>query len=73
MHARCHAFAQAKGLTAREEEVLLLIVSNRTNGEIQDELSVSKETVRTHRRNLYGKRGVHSRDELLEAIGLDWE
>lgn len=69
--AACHAFAQAKGLTAREEEVLLLIVANKTNGEIQNSLSVSKETVRTHRRNLYGKCDVHSRDELIEALGIE--
>jgi DNA-binding NarL/FixJ family response regulator len=51
-------------LTAREAEVLELLQSGRSNGEIAHELHVSVETVRTHARRVYRKLGVRTRREL---------
>jgi DNA-binding NarL/FixJ family response regulator len=51
-------------LTPREAEVLELLQSGRSNGEIAQALHVSVETVRTHARRIYGKLGVRTRREL---------
>jgi two-component system response regulator NreC len=47
-------------LTAREEEVLLLIAKGYTNKEIATKLIVSHKTVDTHRTNLMKKINVHN-------------
>jgi two-component system, NarL family, nitrate/nitrite response regulator NarL len=57
----------AAGLTPRERECLALLVEGRTTEEIQDTLSVSVMTVRSHVRSLLRKLGAHSR---LEAASL---
>jgi DNA-binding NarL/FixJ family response regulator len=54
-------------LTPREAEVLELLQSGRSNGEIAHELHVSVETVRTHARRVYRKLGVRTRRELRAA------
>jgi DNA-binding CsgD family transcriptional regulator len=58
---------QAYGLTERETEVLVLVSKGRSNDEIARALVVSAATVKTHRRNLYAKMGVHSKAE-IDAI-----
>jgi DNA-binding NarL/FixJ family response regulator len=51
-------------LTPREASVLEHLQAGRSNAEIALALSVSVETVRTHRRNIYRKLGVRTRREL---------
>jgi two-component system, NarL family, nitrate/nitrite response regulator NarL len=51
-------------LTPRESDVLEHLQAGRSNAEIALALSVSVETVRTHRRNIYRKLGVRTRREL---------
>jgi DNA-binding NarL/FixJ family response regulator len=51
-------------LTPREGDVLEHLQAGRSNAEIALALSVSVETVRTHRRNIYRKLGVRTRREL---------
>jgi len=51
-------------LTPREADVLELLRQGRSNAEIANALTVSVETVRTHRRNIYRKLGVRTRREL---------
>jgi DNA-binding NarL/FixJ family response regulator len=51
-------------LTPREADVLEHLQTGRSNAEIALALSVSVETVRTHRRNIYRKLGVRTRREL---------
>ena len=48
--------------------MLLLIVEGRTQPEIARELYVSRDTVKTHVRNLYRKMGVSGKAELVEAM-----
>ncbi|WP_205699558.1 response regulator transcription factor [Conexibacter sp. SYSU D00693] len=55
-------------LTPREADVLQLLRQGRSNAEIAQALTVSVETVRTHRRNIYRKLGVRTRRELA-ALG----
>lgn len=71
MEDRISGFARTHGLTSREEEILGLLIQDKTNREIQQALGVGLETVRTHRRNVYEKCGVHSLDELMRAVGLE--
>jgi predicted ATPase/DNA-binding CsgD family transcriptional regulator len=52
--------AQA-GLTAREREVLCLLVDGLTNREIADRLFIGHRTVATHVLNILGKLGIESR------------
>lgn len=58
---------EAEPLTARELEVLRLVVQGVRNGEIAQRLSISIKTVETHLTSIYGKLGVQSR---AEAIAL---
>jgi len=55
-------FAQ---LSAREREVLGLIVEGLTNKEIGRALELSPRTVETHRANLFAKLGAESLAQLI--------
>jgi two-component system, NarL family, response regulator NreC len=57
--------AQPELLTAREMEVLRLIVQGHTNREISALLNISIRTVETHRSNIMEKLNAHSRVELV--------
>jgi len=54
-----------ESLTPREIEVLKLIVQGYTNRQIGEALSISMRTAESHRANLGGKLGLHSRVELV--------
>jgi DNA-binding CsgD family transcriptional regulator len=54
-----------ENLTPREKQVFKLLMTKLTNDEIQDKLSISKNTLKTHIRNIYAKSGVKSRYELI--------
>lgn len=47
-------------LSAREKEVLKELASGKTNKEIADKLSISVNTVITHRKNISSKLGIKS-------------
>ena len=51
-------------LTKQEQNVLDLLLDNKTNKDIADVLFVSVSTVKTHVNNVYKKLNVNSRDEL---------
>ena len=53
-------------LTPRESEILQLIVAGLSNKQIEDTLFISKNTVRTHIKNLYSKLGVASRTQAVK-------
>ncbi len=57
----------AEPLTARELDVLRLVVQGTRNSEIGQRLSIAVKTVETHLTSIYGKLGVQSR---AEAIAL---
>ncbi len=56
------------GLTAREKEVLLLLLSGRNNPYIREHLNISNNTLKTHIRNIYHKLGVGNRQQLLSLF-----
>ena len=65
---RCHALAEACGLSAREAEILGYLARGRSQPYIRDELVLSKNTVATHVKHIYQKLNVHSRQELLDLF-----
>ncbi|MFQ5857178.1 MAG: LuxR C-terminal-related transcriptional regulator [Anaerolineae bacterium] len=52
-------------LSERELEVLRLLTTRLSTTEIADQLYISVHTVRSHVKSIYGKLGVHSRDEAV--------
>ena len=66
-------FVQSRGdlpaLSAREIELLRLLVSGAATSEIAGELYISGHTVRNHVKSVLGKLGAHSRAEAV-AIAL---
>jgi LuxR family maltose regulon positive regulatory protein len=58
-------------LSDRELEVLALLADGLTYQEIAQALFISLNTVKTHLKNVYGKLGVHNRQEAVaKASGL---
>jgi two-component system response regulator NreC len=53
-------------LTPREREILKLIGEGNTNQEIADQLSLSINTVQTHRSRIMEKLNLHSRAQLMK-------
>jgi DNA-binding NarL/FixJ family response regulator len=60
------------GLTAREQQIIIHLCSNRSDKEIAQHLGISPGTVHTHLVPLFKKMGVHTRDEAKRKfLGLD--
>jgi DNA-binding CsgD family transcriptional regulator len=53
------------GLSAREGEIVRLVLEGYSNGKIGKTLFISLNTVKSHLRNIYAKLGVRSRYELI--------
>jgi len=58
----------AEPLTARETEVMRLLIRGKTYKAIAAELFVSENTIRTHVKSIYYKAGVTSRAELSHLM-----
>ncbi|WP_243771972.1 LuxR C-terminal-related transcriptional regulator [Burkholderia anthina] len=64
-----HAMARlGTPLTARELDVIRLILSGRSNKEVANKLAISAETVKVHRRNIYAKLDINSQSELFSLF-----
>lgn len=65
-----------RALSAREQQVTALICLNYTNHQIANRLTISKETVKSHVRNILRKFDVHSKAELRHTLAKwdfsDW-
>ena len=61
------ALAETYGLTARETEVVALLMKGRNEPFISEALFISPSTTHSHVSHLYAKIGVHSRQELLDV------
>ena len=57
--------ARLDGLTERETEVLALIATGRSNGEIADDLVVSEQTVKTHVGHIFRKLELRDRAQAI--------
>lgn len=68
---RCDALAKEYRLSAREEEVLLLLAQRKTVGAIERELFIANGTAKAHIRHIYQKLDIHSREALLSMLGIE--
>jgi DNA-binding CsgD family transcriptional regulator len=60
----------AMGLSAREDEVLNLLLKGLSNKGIANELHISEATVKTHLNKIFRKANVHSRFELARELSF---
>lgn len=58
----------ARGLNATQADVLALILAGRSTAQIAEELSLAEGTVRSARARGYQVLGVHSRDDIAQAL-----
>lgn len=65
---RFDEFAAQYGISVREREVLRLLLAERTNAEIANDLFVTEGTVKYHVHNLFKKTGCTSRRELMHKF-----
>lgn len=65
---RCAALAESARLTARETEVLSLLVRGRTVQDVCEELVIAQGTAKHHVSNIYRKLGVGDRRSLYDAV-----
>jgi two-component system, NarL family, response regulator NreC len=64
-HPHSEGAPDVESLTRREREILGYIAHGMTNGQIAAQLSVSVNTIVTHRANLMGKLGIHKATDLV--------
>jgi len=55
-------------LTAREREVVLLLIEGLTNDVMADRLNLAPQTVKFHLTNVYRKLGCHTRAEVVARV-----
>ena len=60
-------FSMEHDLSARERDLLQLILDGKTNGEIADQLFISENTVKFHVKNILQKTGCRNRNDLVAA------
>ena len=70
LDAGCERLGAECGLTVREVEVLQMLVKGRSKSYIAETLFISENTVRSHSKHIYQKLGVHSKQEVLDLLGL---
>lgn len=65
---RCKALGSKHSLTDREQEIFEYLARGRNVRFIQEELTVSYNTVKTHVSHIYAKLDVHSHQELIDLV-----
>ena len=68
LNAQAANVAATFQLTPREQQILALVLRGADGPAMADQLGLSENTVRSHRKRLYAKLGVHSKRELLELV-----
>lgn len=68
MKQKCALVSGTNHLTPRETEILGLLAHGRNGPFIQENLVLSRNTVKTHVSNIYAKLGVHSQQELIDMV-----
>ncbi|MBA2380791.1 MAG: response regulator transcription factor, partial [Chloroflexi bacterium] len=66
-HGSASGHGSGHGLSAREVEVLRLVAAGRSNGEIGDELFITRKTAGVHVTHILDKLGVSNRVEAAMA------
>jgi DNA-binding CsgD family transcriptional regulator len=62
------ALWERHGLSPREKEVLAIWLSGHTSSYVEENLHISKNTVKTHLSHIYAKTGTSNREELLTLL-----
>lgn len=70
LESQCAAIAERYGLTDRETEVFRLLARGRNVPFIEEELVISRNTIKTHIKHIYQKMSVHSQQELIDMAEL---
>ena len=60
--------SRASGLTARECELVALLLEGLDTRELAERLSISRHTVQDHLKSVFAKVGVRSRRELVSSV-----
>lgn len=69
-HRKAKTKKETVGLSAREEQILVLLSKGYSNKAIADQLNLSVETIYSHLKRVYEKLHVHSRTEaVLRYLG----
>ncbi len=66
-----HLTLTARGLTAREEDVAMLVLQGASTPAISSSLHLSPHTVQDHLKAIFAKLGVNSRREMIARLILD--
>jgi DNA-binding NarL/FixJ family response regulator len=64
-HRKAKTIDKSASLSAREEEILVLLSKGHSNKAIADQLNLSVETIYSHLKRVYEKMHVHSRTEAV--------
>lgn len=64
----CALLSKERGLSQREEEVLLLLAQRKTARDVERELCVANGTAKAHIRHVYQKLDIHTREELFDMV-----
>lgn len=68
LEENCEKVSVAFALTPRETEIMGLLARGRNAQAIQDKLVLSRNTIKTHVKNIYVKLDVHSQQELIDLV-----
>lgn len=66
-YSKFYLFSRDYQLTPREQHILLLLLENKTNVEIGDDLCISIGTAKAHVHNIFAKVEVKKRQQLLDV------
>ena len=64
----CSAIADRASLTPREREVFEMLARGRDSFYIQEQLTVSRNTVKAHVKHIYAKLDIHTHQDLLDIV-----
>ncbi len=64
----CEVLQERFGLSDRETEISFLLARGYNRPYIREKLFISKNTVATHIRHIYGKLDIHSKEELIDLV-----
>lgn len=64
----CSRIAYEYGLSAREQQVLVLLAQGRSLPFVANELYIAETTAKGHTRSIYRKLNVHTRQELISLV-----